>query len=387
MDIQIFNHPDFGDVRTAGTPDEPYFCLVDVCKALDLRPDYASRQVRDLFESGHIELADSKESNATASDETVTDKTISANEDDLLCKEVTEGDEVYTTHPTEGITPTTTGVTASTAMIQLAFKDALGRDRMTNFINEAGLYELIFSSRKPSAKAFKKWVMLVVLPAIRKQGFYAPQAIPASKHFSFDGGKVTFGEMQFDNVYEFLFELFSNNLTKQLKIMGDLSDISQDIDTLKKQVNKMVRNVDETISRELDKRLPSATLPPQKVDAPDARMLPDNSAIFKAVCRIQDERGIRYTASTLANWFSMTTATFNKTLKSLGVQYRSGGRWHIADDLKERGLADTATLTIRTAAGNLNEHLSLVWTETGKWFLFVLFYQHGFIRTPPQKIH
>lgn len=36
-DIQIFNNPQFGDIRTAGTPDNPMFCLSDVCKVLELQ--------------------------------------------------------------------------------------------------------------------------------------------------------------------------------------------------------------------------------------------------------------------------------------------------------------------------------------------------------------
>lgn len=39
-------------------------------------------------------------------------------------------------------------------------------------INESGLYSLILRSRKPEAKAFKKWVTSEVLPAIRKDGGY-----------------------------------------------------------------------------------------------------------------------------------------------------------------------------------------------------------------------
>jgi len=39
-------------------------------------------------------------------------------------------------------------------------------------INESGLYSLILTSRKPSAKKFKKWVTSEVLPAIRKTGGY-----------------------------------------------------------------------------------------------------------------------------------------------------------------------------------------------------------------------
>jgi prophage antirepressor-like protein len=39
-------------------------------------------------------------------------------------------------------------------------------------VNESGLYSLIFTSRKPEAKRFRKWVTSEVLPAIRKTGRY-----------------------------------------------------------------------------------------------------------------------------------------------------------------------------------------------------------------------
>lgn len=44
-------------------------------------------------------------------------------------------------------------------------------------VNEAGLYTLILRSRKPEARAFKRWVTHEVLPAIRKTGIYATEAI------------------------------------------------------------------------------------------------------------------------------------------------------------------------------------------------------------------
>ena len=40
------------------------------------------------------------------------------------------------------------------------------------FINESGLYSLIFRSKLESAKAFKRWVTKDVLPSIRKTGRY-----------------------------------------------------------------------------------------------------------------------------------------------------------------------------------------------------------------------
>ncbi|HHT7238483.1 TPA: BRO family protein [Bacillus cereus] len=48
----------------------------------------------------------------------------------------------------------------------------LGRQGEANMINESGLYSLILASRKPQAKAFKKWVTSEVLPSIRRDGGY-----------------------------------------------------------------------------------------------------------------------------------------------------------------------------------------------------------------------
>ena len=44
--------------------------------------------------------------------------------------------------------------------------------RTLNAINESGLYNLIFTSRKPEAKRFRKWVTSEVLHAIRQTGRY-----------------------------------------------------------------------------------------------------------------------------------------------------------------------------------------------------------------------
>ena len=50
--------------------------------------------------------------------------------------------------------------------------DSLGRKNFASFINESGLYALIFSSKLESARRFKHWVTSEVLPSIRKQGGY-----------------------------------------------------------------------------------------------------------------------------------------------------------------------------------------------------------------------
>lgn len=51
--------------------------------------------------------------------------------------------------------------------------DTMGRKQEVNCVNESGMYALIFGSKLPSAKRFKKWVTSEVLPAIRKTGQYS----------------------------------------------------------------------------------------------------------------------------------------------------------------------------------------------------------------------
>lgn len=110
-DIQVFNSPQFGEVRTAGTAQEPIFCAADICRALG-------------YSNGRKAISDHCD----------------------------EGDV------TKRDTPTSSGVQSMT------------------FVNESGMYSLIFGSKLESAKQFKKWVTSDVLPSIRKHGMYATEA-------------------------------------------------------------------------------------------------------------------------------------------------------------------------------------------------------------------
>ncbi len=103
-EIQTFFNADFGEIRTTGTPDNPLFCLADVCRVLDLTNPSAVAQRLDDDQRPKLDL---------------------------------------------------------------------GRQGETLFVTESGLYEVIFRSDKPEAKAFRKWVTSEVLPSIRKTGAYA----------------------------------------------------------------------------------------------------------------------------------------------------------------------------------------------------------------------
>ena len=120
--LQIFENPDFGQVRMVMIEDNPYFVGKDVAEILGYKnPNEA---IQD-----HVD-----------------------NEDKFLRSSM--GSEMLK-------------LFSSVKDIQNKF------GRQDNwFINESGVYALVFSSKLPKAKEFKRWVTSEVLPAIRKHGAY-----------------------------------------------------------------------------------------------------------------------------------------------------------------------------------------------------------------------
>lgn len=51
--IQVFNNVQFGAIRTAGTAENPIFCLADVCKAVGLTTNGITRRLQDDVISNH----------------------------------------------------------------------------------------------------------------------------------------------------------------------------------------------------------------------------------------------------------------------------------------------------------------------------------------------
>lgn len=55
----------------------------------------------------------------------------------------------------------------------VASTDTLGGRQDMQVINEPGLYSLVLGSRKPEARAFKRWITHEVIPSVRRHGMYA----------------------------------------------------------------------------------------------------------------------------------------------------------------------------------------------------------------------
>lgn len=110
-ELQIFNNPEFGDIRTISENGTVLFCGSDVARALGY------------------------------------------------------------TNPSKALTDHCKGdLTKRYPII-----DTLGRSQEAIFIPESDLYRLVFRSKLPSAERFTDWVTTEVLPSIRKNGGYIAQ--------------------------------------------------------------------------------------------------------------------------------------------------------------------------------------------------------------------
>ena len=96
-----------------------------------------------------------------------------------------------------------------------------GGAQKLNAINESGLYSLVLASRKPEAKAFKRWITHEVIPAIRKTGAYA---VPGTPMMTAEQAAVLLESMHafVQNQGEFL-----ACASKVLDAMNAFTDVSQ----------------------------------------------------------------------------------------------------------------------------------------------------------------
>lgn len=255
--IQVFNSPQFGEIRTAGTSEEPLFCLSDVCSVLGLRQGDVKQRLDD-------------------------------------------------------------GVVSTQPII-----DALGREQQANFVNEDGLYDVILDSRKPQAKAFRKWVTSEVLSAIRKTGGYlatkqddTPEEIMARA--------LTIAQTTLAKREERL---------KQLEAQAEQQQVTIEIQT-----------------EEIKKTAP-------KVSYYDNHLQSVNTQ----------------TSTQAAKQIGMDAEKLHKKLKEIGIIYRQSGQWILHAPYSTWGMHSTRTQTYTRSDGSTGTSVYTVWTTKGVRFIIALY--------------
>ena len=86
---------------------------------------------------------------------------------------------------------------AGAVSMRIRSENGVEQKRNVMFINESGLYQIIFKSKKPKAKEFLRWVTGEVLPSIRKTGGYVA---PSETHEPELKATVTYGAHSFHNM-------------------------------------------------------------------------------------------------------------------------------------------------------------------------------------------
>lgn len=255
-ELQVFNNAEFGSVRTMSINGEPYFVGKDVASILG----YA------------------KPLNALA---------MHVDEDDSL---------------------------------KQGLIDSMGRTQETIFINESGLYSLIFSSKLPTAKKFKHWVTSEVLPAIRKHGVYA------------------------------------------------VDEVLNDPDMLIAALTEL------KAEREKTKAL-METVAVQKQQITEMK---PKASYYDVVLNCKDLVAI----SVIAKDYGWSANRMNQYLHEKGVQYKQGNKiWLLYQKYAEMGYTSTKTHSYPGSDGSMHTAVHTYWTQAGRLFIYELLKADGILPT------
>lgn len=267
-EIQIFNSPQFGEIRTATDDNnEPLFCAADVCKAL-----------------GYV------------------------NGRDAISKHVDDPD-----------------VAKRDAWVTIGTKadgSEAKRQTLMTFVNESGLYSLIFGSKLESAKQFKRWVTSEVLPEIRKNGGYIR-----------------------GNVDETPEELMARALA-----------------VAKQTLERVERERQQLASTNENQRIQLGIQ-----DAEIRKAAPKVEYYDKVM-----QSNCTMTTTQIANGLGMPCHRLNKLLRDAGIQYKQSGQWLLRSPYTDFGLHAVRTQTYTHADGSIGTSQYTVWNERGKRFISAL---------------
>lgn len=197
--------------------------------------------------------------------------------------------------------------------------DSFESPRGMTVINESGVYSLVFGSKLPSAKKFKRWVTSEVLPTIRKHGAYMTE----------DTLKKAIQEPDF--LIKLATEL-KDEREKRKSAELDAAQKSQIINELK-----------------------------PKADYTD-RILQSKSLV---------------TITQIAKDYGMSGRAMNEQLHKLKVIYKLGSQWLLYSKYQAKGYTHSETVDIEHSDGRSDVVMNTKWTQKGRLFLYELLKANG----------
>ena len=198
----------------------------------------------------------------------------------------------------------------------VALTDPHGREQITNIVNEPGLYSLVLRSRKPEAKAFKRWIVHEVVPAIRKHGLYAIDDLLANPDLGIAALQALKAERE-----------KNKELTAQVAIQ------SEQIEELK----------------------PKATY-------------------YDVVLNCKD----LVPTTLIAKDFGMSAQAMNEKLHDFHVQFKQGRTWVLYSKYQNSGYAQTVTVPYNNH-GKTGVNQNLKWTQKGRYMIYEIMKRHNIL--------
>lgn len=185
-------------------------------------------------------------------------------------------------------------------------------------VNEPGLYSLVLRSRKPEAKAFKRWITHEVIPSIRKTGGYIA------------------GENQ----------------------MSDDELVARALLMLKKKLEARNLELDQARGEIREK------------DAQIQRLAPKAS-----YCDLVLQAKEAVPISLIAKDYGLSARTLNAMLHDMRIQYKVDDMWLLYQPLTKKGY--TKSVTYLTDSGVLA--MRTLWTQKGRMFLYEKLKEKGIL--------
>lgn len=197
-----------------------------------------------------------------------------------------------------------------------------GRNYEMWFLTEDGLYEVLFQSRKPIAKEFKKGVK-EILKTIRKTGGYI-----ATKQ---------------DDTPE---EIMARALTIAQATLAKREERLKQLEAQTEQQQATIKLQD----KEIKEAAP-------KVSYYDNHLLSVNAM----------------TTTQISKEIGMSAEKQNNKLKELGIQFKQSGQWLLKSPYDKWGMHETRTNIFTSERGNTHTNTYTVWTQKGRRFIIALY--------------
>ena len=204
----------------------------------------------------------------------------------------------------------------------------LGGNQEVLVVNEPGLYTLVLGSRKPEAKAFKRWITHEVIPDIRQYGMYATN--------------------------DFLDKALGNP-DNWIRMLTEYSEVKKENETLKLKTAEQ-KEVIESQNNQITLMKPKASY-------------------YDLV--LQTKNAVNIT--TIAKDYGLSAVTLNKKLHDYGVQYKQGGTWLLYQQYADMGYTKTRTGVYTNKAGEEYASVHTQWTQKGRMFIYEILKEHGIL--------